>query len=320
MNRIAVAIRKIPPLASASVHAVSAILLFMFGAILENRLQLIFDNDPAKKLQGFVWVLFMLILSIIYGWLHYVVQQALKTYSEERAAQRRTLNYAREKLVGVNLTYLAKCDSLIEKKPFISEEIFRETLICDQTRLQQLVEAIWDVVNSHHNSSSTDEFDRMDFEVTLITQSRKDSHLTIAAWKNRDMRRPRSLAKRKIQPTLYKNSEAAKLIELGSVSTKIIEDTSRPEVNYAQYYDDQRLRIRSCVLHPVISPAHQHLGVLVLHCNRPGFFKAKEQRYWSELFSVFSSAVGLELERIDAFNRAINLDNKPMVFSKYLPF
>jgi GAF domain-containing protein len=319
LNRIAVVIKKFPPLVSASAHAVSAILIFTIGAVLENRLQLIFEDDPAQKLQGFIWIVLMVVLSIMYGWVHYLIRQILKANEEEQAARRRSLHDAREKLVGINQKYLTKCDSLIENKHFISEEIFRETLICDQNRLQQLVEAIWDVINSHHNSSA-DELERINFEVTLITPSRRDSHLTIAAWKNRDMRRPRSLAKREMNPSLYEDSEAAKIIKAGSVSTEIIEDTSRPEVNYAQYYRDQRLRIRSCVLHPIISPAHKHLGVLVLHCDRPGFFKKEDQRYWSEFFAIFSSTVGLELERIEAFNRAIHFEDKPMIFKRYSPY
>ncbi len=308
------------PAVKAATQAALAIILFIIGAALEDRVQLVFDNEPKQVIRGIFWVVCLFGSAAIYGVLHYAYLWGRQQEEDLRTAQRRAIQNARERLVGLHLAQLADCDSIIETKPSVSLDAFRSILICDRSRLDELVKTIWEVVDAHHNVS-TNETERVNFEVTLFTPSRVDSNLTIAAWRNKDMRRPKSLRKKENgEPDIYKKTEAAKLINLGASATKVISDTAKPQANYEQLYDDQKARIQSSVLHPIVSPASKPLGVLVLHCEVAKFFKEADQRYWSELFSVFAPAVALELERIDAYNRAVRAWREPISFPQYKPF
>jgi GAF domain-containing protein len=191
----------------------------------------------------------------------------------------------------------------MEKKDVTFDEL-RCVLICDLDRINRLITAAWEVVNSHHNIS-VDSTERLNFEITLITPSLDDEELTIASWCNRDNFRPKSLLlKTAGEKNIYSRTEAAKMIDKRVTRTRVIEDTAAPTENYEALYDDQKARIRSSVLHPILSPKSEHLAVLVLHCDRTGFFRVTDERYWRELFLVFAPSIALELERIKAFNKA----------------
>ncbi len=318
INKLFVFFHHLSPGVKASITSGLAIVTFTIGAILEERVQRIAGDQPGDLPLGLFWILLLLIIAGVWGWIVYFYYQVIASHTKNLQAQERAIADARERINKLNIQHLAHCDAIIWKNQFSIDEL-RSVLICEVDRIVGLVTAAWEVVNSHHNGSSTST-ERINFELTLITQSLRDSELTIAAWCNRDNRRPKSLLLRdQNNVRIYERTEAAKMISNRVMDTLVIEDTSAPEANYEALYDDQKVRIRSAVLHPILSPKSEHLAILVLHCERTDFFRNEDRRYWHELFTVFAPSIALEIERIKAFNKATSAwPSEPM--REYHPY
>lgn len=141
--------------------------------------------------------------------------------------------------------------------------------------------------------------DRIDFEVTFMTESYLDGYITIAAWANRDNRKPKSLNLRTNQPTIYDNTVAATLYRSQQPQPEVIEDTSDKKYRYEELYHRQLERIKSSLVYPVLSGENKIIGVLIAHCDKTGFFRDRDLRYWRELFEIFSKRIVLEKCRLD---------------------
>jgi len=305
------------PSAKAGITSGLALVAFIIGAILQERVQRITGNQPGDLPLGVLWIVISLIIAIGWGGLQYSYQRVLNTYVRDREALERAIADARERITKLSVQNLARCDVIMGKDTVSIDEL-RSVLICEVDRIGALITAAWEVINSHHNVSVT-AIERINFEITLFTPSLRDSELTIACWCNRDNLRPKSLRLREEDPKIYDRTEAAKMISKRVTDTIVIEDTSDPTKNYEHLYEGQKERIRSSVLHPILSPKNEHLAVLVLHCERTGFFRDKDRRYWHELFSVFAPSIALELERIRAFNKAASSWPGPPT-EKYQPY
>jgi GAF domain-containing protein len=303
MGKLFLWFHNLAPGLKASITAVFAVLAFIMGAILESGVQRITGNQPQDVPWGMVWILISLGIGAAWGLLHFVYNRVLAAHETGRQLRERAITDARERITKLNVASLVRCDGIMENATVSIDEL-RSVLICDLDRIQMLITAAWDVVNSHHNISVA-ATERLNFEMTLITPSLEDSELTIASWCNRDSVRPKSLLMREKERDIYRKTEAYKMIVERTTETLVIEDTSAPKENYEQLYAGQKTRIRSCVLHPILSPKSEHLAVLVLHCDQAGFFRLSDRRYWRELLSVFAPSIALELERIRAFNKAV---------------
>ena len=80
-----------PPAAKAAFQAALAIVLFALGAALENRVQLIFEDDPKQVVRGILWVAGLLVLAGFYGVLHYAYLWGRQQEENLRTAQRRAI-------------------------------------------------------------------------------------------------------------------------------------------------------------------------------------------------------------------------------------
>ena len=291
------------PSIKAAITSFFAVLAFVIGALLESGVQRIGGSQPGDVPWGLFWILLSVFIAAAMGAVHFWYNRVLESQKQDREIRERAIADARERITKLNVEQLIRCDALMERESVSLSEL-RSVLICELERINRLITAAWEVVNSHHNVSVA-ATDRLNFEMTLITQSLCDSELTIASWCNRDNFRPKSLLLRtEGDKTIYHRTEAAKMIEKRITDTLVIEDTSAPTENYEALYEGQKARIRSSVLYPILSPKSEHLGVLVLHCERTKFFRVNDARYWRELFSVFGPSIALELERIKAFNKA----------------
>lgn len=317
-DRIFLWFNRLSPSSIAAFTGIFTILAFYIGAVMENRVQRIWGEKPEDQAWGAFWLLFVLIVAALLGILHYKYRRFLEINKDESKRHIRAIEDARERVTNLNGKHLTLCDAMIEKETVLPVD-FRSVLICEVQRINELIEAAWEVINSNHNVSNI-ATERVNFELTLITYSIRDSKLTIPAWRNRDDRRPKSLLMREQGDVdIYNRTEAAKMISNRITDTRIIKDTSEPLENYDALYDDQKVRIRSSVLFPVLSPKSVHLGVIVLHCEKPGFFRVEDRRYWHELFSVFAPSIALELERINAFNKICSTSTT-FPIEKYEPY
>lgn len=318
ISNLFIRLNRLSPWSRGAITAFLAIVSFTIGALLEERVQKFSSDQPGEQLIGIKWILVLLLIALLWGLLRYWYLRVLEAQLNNREEKQRAITNARERLTKLSVQHLARCDAIVSEDSLSFDEI-RSVLICEIDRIKALVDTAWEVVNSHHNVS-VDAIERINFEMTLITSSIRDSELTIAAWCNRDNLRPKSLLIREREDTrIYQLTEAAKMISKRITDTIIIEDTSEPAKNYQHLYEGQKERIRSSVLHPILSSKNEHLGVLVLHCERAGFFRDKDRWYWRELLSVFSAPIALEIERIKAFNKIVSAwPSRPS--SKYEPY
>lgn len=282
-----------------------------------------FSDDPELVVRGVGWIITLILLGVVVWVVRAKYLSELERQEQRKAFRKRAFQLARENLTALNRDHLGRCDALVEKSAdegfeMEAEEV-RAVLICDVSRIERIVEKIWGVVNAIHNVSE-DETARLNFEVTVFARSIKDDLLTIPAWRNREQRKPPSLLSREAgDERIYDATEAARMIREREVETRVIPDTAARDVNYNSLYDGQKKRIRSSVLHPVVSPAGAILAVIVLHCEKENFFSLEDQRYWHELFSMFSPLVALELEKIAAFNR-VSQSTPDLFPATYAPF
>lgn len=183
---------------------------------------------------------------------------------------------------------------------------FIERFVASTRMLQNLVGAAYESFEAAFGKSARTE-DRIDFEVTFMTKSYEDGYITIPAWANRDARAPRSMILRKDRQPIYENTVTASTYRDLRPTIRIIEDTSDPAAGYQELYPDQKKRIKSSIVFPVLSDANELLGTLVVHCDAPRFFRHEDEKYWTDLLEIFSkrlALVKLKLDKLQQYARS----------------
>lgn len=142
------------------------------------------------------------------------------------------------------------------------------------------------------------------FEVTFMTKSYKDGYITIPYSANKENRTPISMLQR--NQNTYDNTETAKIYKMIQPKMILIENTADEENHYEEIYENQKDRIRSSVILPVLSHRNELLGTLVVHCDQAGFFKSSRSDFWKELLEMFSVEIGYCKLMMDYY---INEDN-----------
>jgi hypothetical protein len=137
-----------------------------------------------------------------------------------------------------------------------------------------------------------------------MTKSYIDGFITIPAAANRDGRQPRSMVLRAKNPVIYDDTVTAQVYEETRPRPHIIADTEGEGEDYAELYDDQKERIQSSIIYPVLSDTHELLGTLVVHCNKKDFFSSADARYWTDLLEVFEKRLALIKKRMDWLKEA----------------
>jgi GAF domain-containing protein len=144
--------------------------------------------------------------------------------------------------------------------------------------------------------------ERIDFEVTFMTKSYRDGHITIPAYANKDGRAPRSMVLRAQHPEIYDSTVTAQIYREAGPTPHIVEDTAIADYN--ELYSGQKDRIRSSIIFPVLSDKNEVLGTLVMHCDKRGFFLKREQKYWRDMLEIFAKRIALQKARMDVLVQA----------------
>lgn len=145
--------------------------------------------------------------------------------------------------------------------------------------------------------------DRVNFEVTFMTQSPDDGKLTIAAWANRPNRQPVSLTIRNNDPDIYEQSASADMYRQAKErkpGQRLVESTLEAGDDYRALYKGQKSSIRSTIIHPVFNLEADLIGTIVLHCDQEGYFRDADYTFWRELLEPVANRIALERERLDA--------------------
>ncbi len=213
------------------------------------------------------------------------------------------LHHEEEELQAVVLHAYTYLDRLLShrlsslKIENINKEKFIEAFSTSIEYIQNTVEAAYNTFEAAFGKSSRFQ-NRIDFEVTFMTKSYIDGKITIPACANREGRAPRSMILRKDNPDVYNNTITAKIYEESKPSMKIIENTSTNN-DYKELYNNQKERIKSSIIYPVLSDKNELLGTLVVHCDQANFFSRGSYKYWNDLFEIFAKDIALAKARMD---------------------
>lgn len=160
----------------------------------------------------------------------------------------------------------------------------------------------------------------VEFDVSFMTKSYIDGFITIPSSANRHGRSMNSMTRRmNDKPKIYEDTITASIYRHNMTVPRIIEDTEDPSENYMELYPQQKKKIRSSIVYPILSKDEIVIGTLVVHCDQKRFFKRSDEEDWSQLLEIFAKRIAMEKVKIDALhssknNGTIRLDltvNKP---------
>ena len=169
----------------------------------------------------------------------------------------------------------------------ITELLLRQVM----KNLQLTIDCCYDFFESSFTDKSQ-LVNKIKFEATFMTRSYKDGKITIPFSANKEQRRPSSMLLREEKPDIYENTETAKVYKMKHPVMVLIENTSSEGEKYNELYQDQKQRIKSSVILPVLSHKNEILGTLVVHCDKEGFFEMNRYQFWNELLDMFAVELG----------------------------
>ena len=204
----------------------------------------------------------------------------------------------------IQKAYLAIQDYSYESQNFYREIDNENIYKCFLHNIQLMVDKCYDFFVSSFSSGKILVKD-VKFEVTFMTKSYKDSHITIPCSCNREKRTPTSMLYRNENPTIYDNTVTAEVYkeyeEHRKPTFRIIEDTTTTDkVTYNFIYENQKSRIKSSVVMPILSHKNELLGTLVVHCDTPKFFEEKQKNFWYEILQLFACEIGKNMSLLDS--------------------
>ena len=183
-------------------------------------------------------------------------------------------------------------ESIQQSKKFGYVETTDEFMIQESLKNMQLVvQSCFDFFDSTFTKTGQLVND-IKFETTFMTRSYSDGEITIPCSANKENRTPISMIHRNKNNKIFENTETAKIYSMERPVMILVEDTSNNSYNYSETYSNQKDRIKSSVILPVLSHQNVLLGTLVVHCNQANFFKQDRHQFWNELLEIFSVELG----------------------------
>lgn len=278
--------------------AISAFVVFYFGAIVENQVQVLADG--ALLPSSFLHVLGVGAVFVAAGVLSLLWEEAVAAHDREVQWRRETMAYAMSTVEQHTTWFAARiADAGAVSGASLAPADYLAVLTGGTAAIQNIISLAYQLFESRYGASHLSE-ERIDFEVTFMCRSYRDGEITIPASANRARRAPRSMSDRIANPKLYERTVTAQIYKASHPRTWIVADTSAAHDAYAELYEGQKERIKSCIVHPVFSPGNVLLGTLVVHCNRADFFTEGHRKFWIELLEVFSRAIALEKGVLDS--------------------
>ncbi len=206
----------------------------------------------------------------------------------------------------IQKAYLAIQDYSLESQSYLQENGNKDLNGWFFQNIQSAVNKCYDFFYSSFGGDKI-LIEETKFEVTYMTLSYIDSKITIPCSCNKEKRTPTSMLMREKNPDIYKDTVTAEIYKEYNdhckPSFKIIENTVQETSTKQKYhfvYDNQKDRIKSSVVLPILSHKNELLGTLVVHCNVPNFFKEEQRLFWYEILQLFASEIGKNKLLLDA--------------------
>ena len=271
--------------------------IFYLGSILEQHAQGI-ASEQSLSAQS-VRTIFIFIVVVIVMAVYFFFSRIVKDLELESTKRKEMFSYS-----------LSLLDQLISEKIDLASDPDQHQYNCRECterivkkcndQIQNLVELLFQLFESQYGESHLVDT-RVEFEVTFMTLSYMDNKLTIPASANRHGRSPISMLRRKVNHDVYSDTISARIYSSGYPETCLIEDAAEDK-DYKEIYKGQKKRIRSSIVFPVRSSKNELLGTLVVHCDKPKFFRKSDIHVWNELLEVYSKRIALEKTILDGIN------------------
>ncbi len=299
-------VSSLPRLAQLSLRAISIAFASAFGIWLSDNYSKQYAADPITE-QAIYWTSWIVIIAmvvLISFFVEIVSEQNLKEEQRRRAvyafAYERIDRWISASLRAERQTPIA--DSASGRAAEKLNALIRSA--------ELLIQGLYEVLESQYGGRSA-EGDRIDFEVTFMTESYRDGGITLAAWANRAHRAPRSLTHlRPKDRDFYKDTVTAEVYRMPRPRPVMVSDTTITP-SYKEIYPDQKGNIKSTIVFPVLDDASGLVGTIVCHCDMPNFFRPSEQKFWFGLIDVFSRRMALTKRRMDTARNDLEPDVAP---------
>lgn len=284
---------------------------YVLASIGEKVVQDIFENN--KWNQGLFprLIIIVLIISAFAGMFNYI-DSLQETVRKEEEARQNVLLYAYSLMDQYTAGQIEHIDRYLDSVAIVGsnpdpDKLRRQlqsniiSLMLSTVNLIEVVKSVYTLFESQFGRSQKAE-NRIDFEATFMTRSYLDGEITIPAYANRNGRQPISMSQRTENKEIYRKTITASVYSEAAPQMRIIPDTSEPSTGYIDLYTNQRQRIRSTLVFPVMCDKNRILGTLVIHCNQPAFFQERDRKFWTELLEIFGKRIAVEKVRLDIIN------------------
>lgn len=239
----------------------------------------------------------IIILTII---LFYVISCIAEWIKKKLWSENADNQYMKHAFLHIKKLGAIRQESFQEAKKLSTQQDENEFMIHECVRNMQLVvQNCYDFFDSAF-STPGQLVDDIKFESTFMTRSYKDGEITIPCSANKENRTPVSMQHRSSEPKIYAGTETDKIYKMQRPVMILVEDTTKTQA-YIETYANQKARIKSSVVLPVLSHENVLLGTLVVHCNKAGFFKQDMYDFWNELLEMYSVEIGYQKILLDYY-------------------
>lgn len=273
------------------ISAIASILLSLLGDYIYDKIK----SEDASGINTYIIVTLIVFASIVI-----ILLSMLSKYIKNHLFKDENLNNYIQK------AYLAIQDYSLESQSYLQEKGSSDLNSWFFQNIQSAVNKCYDFLYSSFGSNKI-LIEELKFEVTYMTLSYIDSKITIPCSCNKEKRTPTSMLMREKNPDIYQNTVTAEIYKEYNdhckPSFKIIENTiqeTSPSKKYHFVYDNQKDRIKSSVVLPILSHKNELLGTLVVHCNATNFFREEQRSFWYEILQLFASEIGKNKLLLDA--------------------
>lgn len=272
---------------SSTVTSCASVFLAIAANLLYKWLLSLIDAGKSFPVKVFL-IVCIIALTILSFWFLSIIVERIKAKIWPEFQDDRVMKHAflKTRQLGSNRQRVFQ-ENHNESLPLSNETaMIRETV----QNMQLVVETCYDFFESVF-SKTGQLIEPISFEATFMTESYNDNKLTIPCSANKEKRTPISMLFRADKKDIYDSTVTASVYSMDRPKLVIIEDTAK-EDNYIETYAEQKKRIKSSAVMPILSHDNALLGTLVVHCNQPNFFKKTRYDFWNELLELFSVELG----------------------------
>lgn len=294
------------PVVTTTLTCAASIGLAILADELYGFLSATIESDTMIPIRIFTGISIILLMIVVLYFISWVAELIKRKLWAENADNR----YMKHAFLHVRKLGSIRQESFQEAYKLSTHQNESEFMIQECLRNMQLVvKSCYDFFDSAF-STPGQLVDDIKFEATFMTKSYRDNEITIPCSANKENRTPISMLHRTANPQIFSGTETDKIYNMERPVMVLIEDTAESP-GYIETYRNQKRRIRSSVIMPVLSHENVLLGTLVVHCNKAGFFKNKMYDFWNELLEMFSVEIGYQKILLDYYIQHSQNTTKP---------